>query len=98
MAASHALSSLPQMSRLRHGVQPILVNTAEQPCHPVEESDPLTARVAGIKQAPSKFNRAYRQVTKQLNHGKAIMYEIDTAPSLRKSDSVHLTGLGNAIF
>ena len=82
MAASHALSSLPEMSRLRHGVQPILVNTTEQPCHPVEETDPLTARVAGIKQAPSKFYRAYRQVTQQLNHGKDIIHEIDTAPTL----------------
>ena len=61
MTASHALSALPQMSRLRHGVQPIIVNTAEQPCHPMEEADPLTAVVEGIKQAPSNMSGSLSQ-------------------------------------
>ena len=44
------------MSRLRHRVPPIFVNTAEQPWHPIGEADPLTAVVEGIKQVPSNMS------------------------------------------
>ena len=56
MAASHTLTLLPLMSRLRHGVRPIYVNTAEHPCHSVEEAGPLAAEVAGIKKTPSNLS------------------------------------------
>ena len=51
-----------------------------------------------MEQKRKRINRAGPQVTEQLNHGKAIIHEIDTTPGLHKSDGVHLTSIGNAIF
>ena len=51
-----------------------------------------------MDQKRKRINRAGRQVTKQLNNGKAIIHEIDTTPGLHKSDGVHLSRIGNAIF
>ena len=60
MATSHALSLLPQMSKLQHGVQPIFVNTAEHLCHAVEEAVPLTAGTV-IKKTPSNLSGSLSQ-------------------------------------
>ena len=51
-----------------------------------------------IDQKRKRINRVGSQNSQQLNRGKAIIHEIDTTPGLHKSDGVHLTRIGNAIF
>ena len=46
-----------------------------------------------------RINRAGRQITRTLPHGYSIIHELDSSTSgLFKTDGVHLTLIGNAIF
>ena len=60
------------------------------------DNTPENLRKLDLKR--KRINRAGRQATRQVMHGKAIIHEIDTTPGLHKPDGVHLTPIGNSIF